>query len=35
FGLLAAFYLLAFTIVLANLMVVWIPATTKDASHNG
>lgn len=35
FGLLAAFYLLAFTIVLANLMVVWIPATTKDASHHG
>jgi|Laugresbdmm110sd_1035091.scaffolds.fasta_scaffold04322_2 MFS family permease len=34
FGLLAAFYLLAFTIVLANLMVVWIPATTKDASHD-
>jgi MFS family permease len=34
FGLLAAFYLLAFTIVLANLMVVWIPATTKDVSHD-
>ncbi|MFM1948200.1 MAG: putative sulfoacetate transporter SauU [Pseudomonadota bacterium] len=34
FGLLAAFYVLAATIILANLMVVWIPATTKDASHD-
>jgi MFS family permease len=34
FGLLAAFYVLAATIILANLMVVWIPATTKNASHD-
>jgi predicted MFS family arabinose efflux permease len=29
YGLLSAFYLLAFTIVLANLMVFWIPAPSK------
>ena len=33
YGLLAAFYLLAATIIIANIMVVWIPANTKDASH--
>jgi MFS family permease len=33
YGLLAAFYLLAATIIIANIMVVWIPAHTKDASH--
>jgi MFS family permease len=30
YGLLSAFYLLAFTIVLANLMVFWIPAPNKE-----
>lgn len=33
YGLLSAFYLLAATIIIANIMVVWIPAHTKDASH--
>jgi len=33
YGLLAAFYLLAATIIIANIMVVWIPAHSKDASH--
>jgi MFS family permease len=33
YGLLAAFYLLAATIIIANIMVVWIPAQSKDASH--
>jgi MFS family permease len=33
YGLLAAFYLLAATIIIANIMVVWIPAHTKDVSH--
>ena len=33
YGLLAAFYLLAATIIIANIMVVWIPANAKDASH--
>jgi MFS family permease len=33
YGLLSAFYLLAATIIIANIMVVWIPAQTKDASH--
>ena len=33
YGLLAAFYLLAATIIIANIMVIWIPAMTKDASH--
>ena len=28
-GLLAAFYLLAVTIILANIMVIWIPAQDK------
>jgi MFS family permease len=31
FGLLAAFYLLAVTIILANIMVVWIPAQADKA----
>jgi len=31
---LAAFYLLAATIIIANLMVYWIPAQAKDASHD-
>lgn len=34
YGLLAAFYLLAATIIIANLMVYWIPAQAKDASHD-
>jgi MFS family permease len=34
YGLLAAFYLLAATIIIANIMVVWIPANAKDASHD-
>ena len=34
YGLLAAFYLLAATIIIANLMVYWIPAHSKDASHD-
>ena len=33
YGLLAAFYLLAATIIIANIMVVWIPAQSKDAAH--
>ena len=33
YGLLAAFYLLAATIIIANIMVIWIPAMTKDASN--
>ena len=33
FGLLSAFYLLAVTIILANVMVIWIPAQDKDAQH--
>jgi MFS family permease len=33
YGLLAAFYLLAATIIVANILVVWIPAQSKDASH--
>jgi MFS family permease len=33
YGLLAAFYLLAATIIVANIMVIWIPAMTKDASN--
>jgi len=33
YGLLAAFYLLAATIIIANILVVWIPAHSKDASH--
>jgi len=34
YGLLAAFYLLAATIIIANLMVYWIPTQAKDASHD-
>jgi len=33
YGLLAAFYLLAATIIIANILVVFIPAQSKDASH--
>jgi MFS family permease len=33
YGLLAAFYLLAATIIIANILVVFIPAHSKDASH--
>jgi predicted MFS family arabinose efflux permease len=34
YGLLAAFYLLAATIIIANLLVYWIPSNSKDASHD-
>lgn len=34
YGLMAAFYLLAFTIILANLMVLGIPATAEQAKHD-
>lgn len=34
YGLLAAFYLLAATIIIANLMVYWIPTQAKDASND-
>ncbi|MEY4125373.1 MAG: putative sulfoacetate transporter SauU [Pseudomonadota bacterium] len=33
YGLLAAFYLLAATIIIANILVVWIPAHSKEDSH--
>jgi MFS family permease len=33
YGLLAAFYLLAATIIIANILVVWIPAQSKEDSH--
>jgi MFS family permease len=33
YGLLAAFYLLAATIIIANILVVFIPAQSKDVSH--
>ena len=33
YGLIAAFYLLAATIIIANILVVFIPAHSKDASH--
>jgi hypothetical protein len=33
YGLLAAFYLLAATIIIANILVVFIPAHSKDESH--
>jgi MFS family permease len=33
YGLMAAFYLLAFTIILANLMVLGIPATEEQKKH--
>ncbi len=33
YGLMAAFYLLAATIILANVMVLWIPTTPAEAKH--
>jgi MFS family permease len=33
YGLMAAFYLLAATIILANVMVLWIPTTPTDAKN--
>ena len=33
YGLLAAFYLLAATIIIANILVVWIPTHSKEDSH--
>jgi MFS family permease len=33
YGLMAAFYLLAATIILANIMVLWIPTVKKDSGH--
>jgi MFS family permease len=33
YGLMAAFYLLAATIILANVMVLWIPTTPTEAKH--
>jgi MFS family permease len=33
YGLMAAFYLLAATIILANIMVLWIPTAKKESAH--
>jgi MFS family permease len=33
YGLMAAFYLLAATIILANIMVLWIPTVKKESGH--
>jgi MFS transporter, FSR family, fosmidomycin resistance protein len=33
YGLMAAFYLLAATIILANVMVLWIPTTPTEAKN--
>jgi predicted MFS family arabinose efflux permease len=33
YGLLSAFYLLAVTIILANIMVIWIPSNDKEAAQ--
>ncbi|MGA8516270.1 MAG: MFS transporter [Burkholderiaceae bacterium] len=33
YGLMAAFYLLAATIILANIMVLWIPTAKKETGH--
>ena len=33
YGLMAVFYLLAATIILANVMVIWVPAPHKEVSH--
>jgi MFS transporter, FSR family, fosmidomycin resistance protein len=33
YGLMAAFYLLAATIIMANIMVLWIPTVKKESGH--